>query len=333
MITWKIRPIELALKFPWALSRGSSTEKTNFVITVGEEGIEGRGEVAFNTRYGESASEVLSQFQHFVETVPGHFGGIEALSSHLRFSEMFPSLKAGIEIAYVNFIAALSDRPVPELLGLHGIKRIKTSFSIPIMEPGKIESFIKEHNLSRFTALKVKIAEEGALDLCREIARHYSGPLRLDANEGFSDVDSFARFAEQVIKDCEVDFFEQPLKASDHDGLLAAKKISPRPLIADESLTDSEVTEYHKERFHGVNIKLMKAGGYLKALRQMRDARSHGLKVMLGCMIETSLGISSAMNICYGLDFLDLDGHLLIAKDPFSLLSEEGGVLTFEGLH
>ena len=103
--------------------------------------------------------------------------------------------------------------------------------------------------------------------------------------------------------------------------------------MADESITTGEVTSYYKERFDGINIKLMKSGGYFTAIKQIRQAKRLGLEIMIGCMIESSLGISSAMNLAYGLDYFDLDGMLIIQKDPFDLVHENNGMLIKTELH
>jgi glutamate racemase len=197
------------------------------------------------------------------------------------------------------------------------------------MEVGKIESFVKENNLQRFSTIKLKINDENALDLCREVLRVVNVPLRIDANEAFKDAHAVMRFLEKFPDLSRLEFLEQPLPADYHEEALELKKYSKVMLMADESVTKEEIGNYYPDRFHGVNIKLMKAGGYLKAVKQLRQAKLLGLKTMLGCMIETTLGISSALNISGGVDFYDLDGFLFLKNEPYKLVSEENGKIFY----
>ena len=160
----------------------------------------------------------------------------------------------------------------------------------------------------------------------------YSGWIRLDANEAFSDPHEFLKVAES-LRSFRIQFIEQPLPAEHADDYLMIKGRCPFPLFADESVTDKEVTSFYKERFHGVNIKLMKSGGVYKAMGQLKAARALGLKTMLGCMVETSLGISWALHLASLADFFDLDGHLLLATDPFNLIQEDEGKLIWPEYH
>jgi L-alanine-DL-glutamate epimerase-like enolase superfamily enzyme len=105
------------------------------------------------------------------------------------------------------------------------------------------------------------------------------------------------------------------------------KKQSPFELIADESVTNHIDIEEIALQFHGVNMKLMKAGGYFKGIKILQDAKKQGLKTMIGCMVETSLGIFSAINLCNDINYIDLDGHFLIENEPFNMVSEKNGRL------
>lgn len=329
MFNWSIKEIELPLKFTWNISRNSSDIKRNFIIKLKNGSIEAMGEVAFNVRYGESRELIIEKFEEFKNNAPQDFNGVESLVAYLESTDLPQSLKFGIESCFVHYVAILSGKTVPQLMGCNVVSSVKTSFSIPIMEIGKIESFIKDNNLQRFSVLKVKVNREIAHDFCSEVLRLTNVPLRIDANESFETARETMLFLEKFSEIKRLEFLEQPLASSLHDEALELKKHSPVLLMADESVTKEEVNEYHVERFHGVNVKMMKAGGYLKAIKQLRQAKVLGLKTMLGCMVETSLGISSALNIAGGVDFYDLDGCLLIKDDPFKLVSEENGKIFY----
>lgn len=335
MFKWSIEEIELPLKFAWNISRNSSTFKRNFIITVKNGNIEGKGEVAFNVRYNESRELIISKFEEFVQNVPDQITGVENLVAILETLDLPQSLKFGIESSFMHYISNLSGKSVPLLLGASAINSAYTSFSIPIMENKELEKFIIENNLHRFKSIKVKVNKENAESFVKDILNLTNVPLRIDANESFEsakDVMNFINSLEKMNQLKRVEFLEQPLSADNHNEALLLKKESPIILIADESVTKESITDYHAERFHGVNVKLMKAGGYIKGLKQIREAKLLGMKTMLGCMVETSLGISGALHLASGVDYLDLDGFLLLKDDPFKILSEENGKVLFSYL-
>lgn len=329
MFNWTIKEIELPLKFTWNISRNSSDIKRNFIIEVKNGSVSAKGEVAFNVRYGESREMILEKFEEFKSQAPADFTGVESLVSFMDSMDLPQSLKFGLESAFVHYISILSGKTVAQLMGTNTVSAVKTSFSIPIMEVGKVEAFIKENNLHRFSVLKVKVNRDNAQDFCREILRLTNVPLRVDANESFETASETMKFLETFPDIKRLEFLEQPLKASLHEESLELKKLSPVLLMADESVTKEEIGAYYPERFHAVNIKLMKAGGYMRAVKQLRQAKLLGLKTMLGCMVETSLGISSALNISGGVDYFDLDGSLLLKEDPYNLIMEENGKIFF----
>ena len=329
MFHWSIRESVLPLKFSWNISRNSSDTKRNFIVEVRNGSISASGEVAFNVRYGESRELILEKFEEFKNNAPSDFTGVESLVAYLETTDLPQSLKFGIESSFVHYVAILSGKTVSQLMGVNVIASVKTSFSIPIMETEKLQMFIKENNLERFSVLKVKVNKDNALDFSREVLKLTNVPLRIDANESFETASQTLNFLEDLGDLGRIEFLEQPLPAASHEEALELKKYAKVLLMADESVTKEEVNQYHVERFHGVNVKMMKAGGYLKALKQLRQARMLGLKTMLGCMVETSLGISSALNIAGGVDFYDLDGSLLIKEDPFKLISEENGKIFY----
>ncbi len=329
MIEWTISRIELPLKFPWKIARGTSFTKTNFIITADCDGTIGKGEIAFNTRYGESEDSIESGFRQFLDHGAEELNSLEKLIQLVHDLELDSSLCFGLESALAHANATMSGRTIHQLLCLPQVHGVSTSFSLPIMEPSEGQSFLNKHNLSRFPALKIKLGSVGGVDLVQEVAKYYQGPLRLDANEAYSDPSAYMKLCDS-LKTLPIQFIEQPFAASAFELYREVKEKSLFPIFADESLTSGEVVPEFKELFHGVNVKLMKAGGYMRALKQLRTARELGLSTMLGCMVETSLGISSAMNLANNVDFCDLDGCLLISEDPFDAVSEEGGVLNYK---
>lgn len=328
MLEWTLKTIELPLKFPWKISRGTAHSKTNFIVTVDIDGTVGQGEIAFNSRYEESEKSIEAGFQEFVASGAEELTSLEGLISLATELDLDSSLCFGLESALAHANASMSGQSIHQLLCVPQVHGVATSFSLPIMPPEEVLGFIEKHNLKRFPALKIKLGAEGALDLVKAVQAHYSGPLRLDANEAFNSPDAYMHLCEG-LKGMNIQFIEQPFPAAEFELYRTVKKQSPYLIIADESVTNGDIYPEYKELFHGINVKLMKAGGYMRALKQLRTARELGLKTMLGCMVETSLGISSAMNLATNVDFYDLDGCLLICDDPFNAVREENGVLNY----
>lgn len=330
---WSLEEIELPLKFNWKLSRNETQVKYNFVVRLEVGDLTACGEVAFNSRYEETRERVLEEFEEFQRDFPEDVDSVEDVMKFCSGRDFCKSLRFGVESAFVHYMALATERSVPELLGVPFMSSASTSFSLPILDVSEIDDFIKDHNLNRFDVLKLKVNKKSALSTVETVCNAFSGKIRIDGNECWESAQEVLDFINAISDLGRIEFLEQPIKSDCHAEAKKLRDQSPILLMADESLSSQDVTEYYAERFHGVNIKLMKAGSYMKATLQLRQARELGLKTMVGCMIETSLGISSALNICYGTDFLDLDGCLLLQEDPFNLILEENGKLFRSDLH
>ncbi len=326
MLTWSIEELQLTLKYSWKISRNQSSVKRNFIITVAEGEVSASGEVAPNIRYGETPELIASLFV-FLPSILSAVKTIQELTEELNRHNLPSSLRFGIESAYIHLLAKKNAIPVYEQLRLKApLLDIKTSYTLPIMEIGEVKKFINSHNLMRFSYLKIKIDQETGADLIREVVKLSSKPLRIDANEAWQDVDNLLVLMDEW-RNYPIDFIEQPLPSSMVQEYKYLKCKSPFELIADESVTNSINVEEIAAQFHGINMKLMKAGGYYNGIKIIQDSKKQGLKTMLGCMVETSLGIFSAINLSNGINYIDLDGHFLVENEPFKLVSErEGGL-------
>jgi len=325
MLSWSIQELTLHLKYNWKISRNESSFKKNFIITVSDGNIFASGEVAPNIRYGETPAGIQEQFNK-INPQLSFINTLSELIQLINNESLVNSLKFGIESAFVHYQAKKHAIPVYTELGLPQPGPVYTSYTLPIMEPGKVKGFMNEHNLLRFKYLKVKINKDSGLDLLKEIASITNKPLRIDANEAWQDVDDLLVFMEKCHP-FPIEFFEQPMPAALEQEYHYLKNTSPYELIADESVTDYAEMKKIASQFHGVNMKLMKAGGYLKGIEILKNAKNEGLKTMIGCMVETSLGIFSAINLCNDLNYIDLDGHFLIENEPFNIVSEREGRL------
>lgn len=312
---------KLNLKVNWKLSRNETQVKENLFFIIEDNGKSFYGEIAPNSRYGESVSKIEKEYAHFIAQKPSSLMNAYEV---LEANDYTHSFSFGVESCFTHLEAYKKGLTLFEQLGT-SLKEVKTSFSIPIMEKEKIKDYLQD--FLDYPALKIKIDKKCGLEMIQEVAKHFKGPLRIDANEAFDSLDDYLNF-EQQIKTFTIEFIEQPFSAKDKDLYKKLKPISLFPLMADESIESRVDFKELSEMFHMVNIKLMKASGYKNGLRLLREAKKFGMKTMIGCMIETSLGISSAMYLAEYADFFDLDGFLLLEKDPFNLIINQKGHLS-----
>ncbi|MCO4754601.1 MAG: hypothetical protein KC478_08960 [Bacteriovoracaceae bacterium] len=317
-----IEKIRLDLRVTWKISRNESLYKSNFIVrlVIGQDTT--LGEVAPNIRYGETPELIEQQFNSLPD-----FSNPQELLDGCSTLEICHSLKCALVCAAVDMIAKKSGMSIETFLGVKRLEKLPTSMSIPIMEEELLTKYIDD--IKRFKFIKIKVNEQNAISFTSKITSMTDRPIRIDANEAFSDTDSFYKFIES-IENFNIQFIEQPFKASDRALYREVKGECPFEIMADESIEDSADFDELKLMFDSVNIKLMKTGGYLKALELIEKAKASGMKVMLGCMIESSVGISNALRLASLADYLDLDGSLLIKNDPFNLILEDDGLISLK---
>jgi L-alanine-DL-glutamate epimerase-like enolase superfamily enzyme len=282
-------------------------------------------------RYGETPELLLAQFAALQPQLVV-VKSLEELSTLLHAAQPAHALRFAIESAYLHREALVRNQSVSSLLGLpEPASAVPTAFTLPIMEPGAVPAFVQQHGLARFQLIKVKVNREGGADLLRAITQLLPGhQLLIDGNEAWTNADELLRFMEKVqpLPGLRVLWLEQPMPASCADDYRYLHGRSIWPLVADESVTDEADFAAISQQFDVVNMKLMKAGGYLNGVRLLREARAHGLRTMIGCMVETSLGIWSALQVSPLAEVCDLDGFLIVRNEPFGMVQEEHGHLS-----
>ena len=326
---WKLEKKTLPLRFLWRISRGSLDCKESYFLTLDDGTKSAMGEIAPNTRYNNTPEVIEAQFATFEKAASAKALSSMTLvefNSWLNELNLCNALRFGIESAWVHLQSEKLGVAVNRFLKLPAATQIATSFSVPIMDESELEAFMRP--LGRFPSLKIKVDAETGKDTIDAVARLSNQKLRIDANESWTDPSDFMRFVES-LKGKNIEFVEQPLPSSMKEAYREILPRMPFPLIADESIENTADFDELKSLFSGVNVKLMKSGGYLTAIDLLRKARAHGMRTMLGCMVETSLGIASAMSLCSLVDYADLDGFLLIKDDPFGFVRETDGILTF----
>lgn len=318
-----LEKIDLPLKVNWKLSRNQTTLKENYIVHLETKFGKFRSEIAPNIRYGETVVNIKEEFENWLK--PLDLSSISAgnLTDILKPVKLH-SLRFGLESALLSYLAASENKRLTSYLGLPAPVEVATSFSMPIIPVNEIKDYLKP--LSRFHSLKIKVDAEVGEEMLKEIRKHTSVKLRVDANEGWKDLDKFLRF-EESLSGMNIELIEQPFPSSMVEEYRELKKKTKYKLLADESIEDvGDFSELSKQ-FHAVNIKLMKTGSLIKARDLLMDAKKHNMTAMMGCMIETTIGISYGMLFGGLVEYVDLDGFLLLKDEPYHLVSEKDGIL------
>lgn len=326
VLNWSIEQKRLELKYAWKISRNESIEKHNLFVKVTDGQFVGLGEIAPNVRYGESPDSIQNEFAAFLKKSPNGISDLSTLEPYL--DSCSNAFRFGIESAFTYYLCAKAGLSVSHFLNIPVPQPVPTSYTLPIMDVALVGAFIKEHNLNRFESLKLKVNQENAADLTKELAKHTKKAICVDANESFTDPDLVINYLEN-IKGTNIEFLEQPMPAKESDAYKYLKKQATIPLIADESVTNNPDLVQIAEQFHGINVKLMKAGGFQNGIKILQTARELNLSTMIGCMVETSLGIKSAIYLTPFCRYYDLDSTFLLKEDPFNFISEQTGRLFF----
>lgn len=320
---WSFEKKVLNLKVNWKLSRNQTTVKENILVNYKTVFGVSSSEVAPNIRYGETLENIFVQIEEF-KKLACETKSSEELLARLDEISLKHSLRFALESCLISDLAKSQGQTLTEYLGLPSVKAVPTSFSMPIIPVNEIEDYLKP--LSRFKSLKIKVNAETGTEMLAEIRKHTNAYLRVDANEGWTDFDAFMKFQE-TLKGLNIDFIEQPFPSHLQDEYRALKKQTPYVIMADESIEDVGDFQSLSEQFHAINIKLMKTGSLLKARDLLMKAKAHQMKTMIGCMIETTIGISYGMLYSGMVEFVDLDGFLLVKDEPFHLVNEVEGIL------
>jgi L-alanine-DL-glutamate epimerase-like enolase superfamily enzyme len=320
-----IEKIHLDLKVNWKLSRNQTTFKENFIVHLETGDGHFTSEIAPNIRYGETINNISKEFEDYVGSIDlKKIDSIISLSDSLVAIKLH-ALRFGLESVFLSYLAKKEGKNLSSYLNLPAPKSVATSFSMPIIPVNEIEEYLKP--LGRFSSLKIKVNAETGVDMLQEIRRYTDAKLRVDANEGWNNLEEYLKF-EKTLQGMNIELIEQPFPSSMHEEYKELKKFTPYKLLADESIEDvGDFSELSKQ-FHAMNIKLMKTGSLLKARDLLMEAKKFGLESMMGCMIETTIGISYGMLFSGMVEYVDLDGFLLVKNEPFHLVSEAEGQLT-----
>src|SRR3954469_7301306 len=314
----------LALRETFQIARGAADEETVVALELTHDGITAYGEGAPVDYWGETPEAMADAINAEGAALLGDdlFAG-EAIARRLARWDGPQGAKMALDGARHDWLGKRAALPVWRLLGTER-RTPPTSFTIGI---DSVEGTAdRTRRAAGFSVLKVKVGGPGDLERLEAVRAQTDVTLRIDGNEGW-DI-ATARELTPRLLELGVEFVEQPFPAGDRDAFDAYRELSPRlPVIIDEGCKDLRSVVGIAAYADGINIKLAKCGGIREALRMIHAARALGLSVMLGCMVESELGIAQAAQLGSLADHVDLDGHLLVSSRPFSGLGLEDGRL------
>jgi L-Ala-D/L-Glu epimerase / N-acetyl-D-glutamate racemase len=314
-----------ALAEEFGIARGSRTTQSVVQVELEHDGVVGRGEASPVYYRGESIQSALDFLTSAAPPLVGDDPfALEDIEDRLEDVDGEAAGKAALDAALHDWIGRRLGVPLWRLLGLSP-EAPATSFTISIDSVEGTRD--RTRRAGRFRALKVKVGGNEDLERLEAVRAESDAPLRVDANEGWT-LESARELMPELIR-LGVEFVEQPFPAEDVESFLALAELDPRlPVIVDEGCQDLRDVAPAAAYADGINVKLAKSGGVREAVRMIHAARALDLRVMLGCMVESQLGIAPAAAIASLADWVDLDGHLLLADEPFTgLRFEDGRVL------
>jgi L-alanine-DL-glutamate epimerase-like enolase superfamily enzyme len=305
-MTARTATVQLAETF--TISRGSEDEAEVVQVEIEHESISGFGEAAPIERYSESAESALDWLDRI--DLGGDPFALDEIAD--RFPPGERAARAAVDHALHDLQGKLTGQPVYKLLGLRRAGP-PTSWTIWLGDPDDMARRTEKIAGRGFRRLKLKLGGRDGLDVdrVRAVRAVTDLPLQCDVNEGWSLDEALDNLPQMDLQYC-----EQPLPAGDADGA-ELKRRAPVPIYVDEDCHTLADVAPCAARAHGINIKLAKAGGIREAVRMVHAARALGLGVMLGCMVESGLGIAPGAHIAALMDHIDLDGNLLLASDPW----------------
>lgn len=313
-LSW--RPYDLQLKHAFNLSNSSRKTTPVVLTTIEYDGFAGYGEASLPPYLGESQPSVTA----FLEKVD-----LSGFSDPLQLEEILEyvdsiaenntAAKASVDIALHDLAGKIIGRPWYQLWGLNPETIPDTTFTIGIDTDEMVRQKVKEVE-GKFNILKVKLGGKDDRKMVETIRSVTSLPISVDANQGWKNKNQALEMV-HWLKEKGIVMIEQPMPKHDLDSIAWLSEQSPLPVFADESIQRLRDVERMKGVFTGINIKLMKCTGMREAWKMRNLAQSLGMKVMIGCMTETSCAISAAAQLAPGMDFADLDGALLIQNDAF----------------
>ena len=308
-----VQGLDLPLKHRFTIAHQSREVQETLIVRLEEDGLFGLGESTTNPFYGITLDNMREALEKFKPVLLGGKWNTPAELWELG-KEIFrdnPFAQCALDQAAWDLYTKKKGKKLYKYLNLNPQRIPTTNFTIGIDTVEKMCAKLRE---VEWPIYKIKLGTDQDLEIVRELRKNTNSIFRVDANCAWT-VDKAISYSEELAL-LGVEFIEQPLAKDNLEGMREVFAHSKLPLIADESCISEADVDKCQGRFHGVNIKLVKAGGITPALRMIQQAKALGMKTMVGCMTESSVGISAIANIAPLLDYVDMDGAMLLAKDP-----------------
>jgi len=329
----RFHPILLELRHPFRLATGSRTHTQAMLTEIHFEGLVGYGEAAMPPYYGENHDTAAAFLRRAAAVLQGHALNREGIQRIMvEIDALAPgnhAAKAAVDLALHDLWGKTAGQPLWQLLGVD-LKNIpRTSFTLGIDRPEILRQKMME--AGDFQIIKIKLGSEDDRQIIRSIREISDKPIYADANQGWKNREAALELV-QWLAEQDVRLIEQPFHKDDLEAAAWLTARSPLPIIGDESFQRLADLDRLADSFHGVNIKLMKCTGLAEGFRVASAARQKGLQLMIGCMTETSCGISAAALLAPLCDYADIDGCWLVRNNPFEMpVLEDGKILLNDG--
>tara|TARA_R110000868_G_scaffold21326_2_gene88609 strand:+ start:7393 stop:8403 length:1011 start_codon:yes stop_codon:yes gene_type:complete len=320
----------LKLKHTFTISRESIDVQPSLIVELESEGFSGYGEATSNPYYNITVPMMIADLNKIRNTIED----CENPTPEEFWQMMHPYLKenmfalCALDMAYTDLYARKKGKKLYEYWNYTTENNPLTDYTIGIASIDKMVSKMKE---LPWPIYKIKLGTHEDIAIVKELRKHTNAIFRIDANCGWGIEETINNAVE--LKKLGVEFLEQPMKADNWDAHKEVFKYSVLPIIADEScIIEEDVAKCHNH-FHGVNIKLVKCGGLTPGRRMIQEAKKLGLKTMVGCMTESSVGISAIAHLLPQLDYVDMDGALLLAEDIANGVTIKEGKINYSKLN
>jgi L-alanine-DL-glutamate epimerase-like enolase superfamily enzyme len=323
-----LKSFELKLKHTFTISRESYNSQHTLIVELKDGEFSGFGEATSNPYYKITVPKMITDLEALQSV-------IESTSNEtpeMFWDKMYPYLKdnmfalCGLDLAYNDLYARKKGKKLYELWNYDISNNPLSDYTIGI---DSIEKMIAKMEELPWPIYKIKLGTKEDIKIITELRKHTDAVFRVDANCGWSVDETINNAIE--LKKLGVEFIEQPMKADDWDAHKKVFQNSVLPIIADESCqVEADVAKCHN---HGVNVKLVKCGGLTSARRMLIQARELGMKTMVGCMTESSVGISAIAHLLPLLDYVDMDGAILLAEDIATGITLKKGVVQYSELN
>lgn len=322
----KLYPFELPFRHPFTISRKSKSTQPLLVVKLQEEGLYGLGETADNSYYRMTIPRLTEDIER-VEPILKEYALQEPeqfwsdLHTHLQHN-MFAL--CALDMAGWDLYAKKQNKKLYQVWGLDISHNPMTDYTIGI---DTIENMVAKLKEFPWPIYKIKLGTKEDVAIIQALRKYTDAIFRVDANCAWRSDEAIKN--SKILADLNVEFIEQPLPAEDREGIKKVYKYSALPIIADESCIMEEDVTQCEGHFHGINIKLTKCGGITPALRMIARAKQLNLKVMTGSMNESTVGTSAVAHLLPYLDYVDMDGPLLLAEDTAKGVTFDHGKIIY----